>query len=138
MPRPPPDRPPKRCADCPVVLPDPRATRCAEHSAARRKDLKAETDYQYRSLMKDLAARGARAWNHGGEIQMTEETAREVHDAARRLDEAVRGLTRAQRGEGWQDTDPDGRIRIKDATVELRIEAEETVRLLRRVLPGHW
>lgn len=136
MPRPPPGRPPKRCADCPTVLPDPRATRCREHSAARRKDLKAETDYQYRSLMRDLAERGERAWEHGGEVQMTAGTARGLLAAAQGLAAAVAALDRANSGEGWFDSDPDGSVRKRFTAEQLRDEAVHAVRLLRRVLRG--
>ena len=132
VPRPPPDTPPKRCADCPKVLPDPRATRCAEHSAARRRALRPAVNADHYARNRLLVETALNAYEDGGAAWITTEAARRLAAAGDALTDAVAGLDAAVNDPPFPG-DPTGEIRIRFARIHLRNKAHETARLLTQV-----
>lgn len=133
VPRPPPGRPPKQCADCDQVLPDPRATRCAQHAAERRRELRRTVNANYYGELRVLADAGLAASEAGGAAWITTEAARRLADAGERLADAVTGLDRAVLSAPVEG-DPTGERVIRLARTHLRNEAKHAARLVARIM----
>lgn len=133
VPSPPPGRPPKRCADCPAALPDPRATRCPEHAAARRKALRKAVNANYYAELRVLADAGLAAFEAGGAAVVPLEAAHRLAEAGERLGQAVAGLDKVV-DDVPTEWDPTGMRAIRIARTHLRNEAEHAARLVARVM----
>lgn len=125
MPSPPPGRPPKQCADCDVVLPDPRATRCPEHAAARRRELRRAANATYYGELRVLADAGVAAFEADGAVVVPLEAAHRLADAVAGLDRAIHAAP--------TEWDPTGERTVRLARTHLRNEAEQAARLVARV-----
>lgn len=132
VPRPPPDRPAKQCADCPLVLPDPRATRCPEHAAERLRDRRRTANAAYYGELRHLAAAGLAARDDGGAAWISREAGRRLAEAADALTEAVAHLDSVVYG-APRPGDPTGETWIRMARTHLRNQADAAAKLLHQV-----
>ena len=114
------------------MLPDPRATRCAEHSAERRRDLRRKTNAEHYASRRLLAEAALVAQEAGGAAWITPEAGRRLVEAADALTEAVAALDAAVYG-APRPGDPTGETWIRMARTHLRNEADAAAKLLQQV-----
>lgn len=116
-----------------MVLPDPRATRCPEHAAERRRELRRAANATYYDEMRVLADAGLSAAAHGDAAIVPGEAVRRLADAAQGLRQAVVAMDRAV-NDPPDANDPRGEFRIGFARRRLRNQADAVGALIARIM----